>query len=111
VVNFHSCGSVANQIENFCDAGFDIWEGQDSCNDKEAIMDKYGDRLGQIAFMVATPDTDDEDIKKDIKNRITNLGKFGNYSMLVRDMAPNRSFSVTEYLYEMSRRYYSGEQI
>jgi hypothetical protein len=111
VVNFHSCGSVANQIENFCDAGFDIWEGQDACNDKKAIMNEYGDRIGQIAFIIAPPDMNDEDLKKDIRNRIVNLGKFGNYCVLLRDPAPNRSFKAEEYLYEMSRRYYAGEQI
>ncbi|MFR5471311.1 MAG: hypothetical protein ACLTG7_07210 [Romboutsia sp.] len=29
-VNFHSCGCVGNQIENFIAAGFDSWEGQDT---------------------------------------------------------------------------------
>lgn len=111
VVNFHSCGSVVNQIGNFVDAGFDIWEGQDACNDKVSVMDQYGNKIGQVAFMIAMPDQPDEVLKEDIRNRILKLGKNGNYILLLRDHNPNRSFNAEEYLYELSRRYYSGEQI
>jgi hypothetical protein len=111
IVNFHSCGSVVNQIGNFVDAGFDIWEGQDACNDKVSVMDQYGDKIGQVAFMIAMPDQPDEALKEDIRNRILKLGKNGNYILLLRDFNPNRSFNAEEMLYELSRRYYSGEQI
>jgi hypothetical protein len=111
VVNFHSCGSVANQMENFCDAGFDFWEGQDSCNDKAAVMDKYGDRIGQVTFMVPSADASDKDLRKDIRDRVVNLGKHGNYILLLRDHNPNRGFRPEELLYELSRRYYSGEHV
>ena len=40
-VNFHSCGCVGNQIENFIASGFDSWEGQDACNDKVGIFAHY----------------------------------------------------------------------
>ena len=112
VVNFHSCGSVVNQIPNFIEAGFDFWEGQDACNDKAAIMDQYGDRLGQVAFMRAMPDQTDDMLKQDIFKRVAALGKRGNYILLVRDMAPEkRSFDLDSLLYELSRRYYQGEDI
>ena len=112
VVNFHSCGSVINQIDNFIDAGFDFWEGQDTANDKAAIMDQYGDRLGQVDFFIVGPDISDEDLEKEIRNQVITLGKHGSYIVMTRDMKPEpRGFDMMERFYELSRRYYQGEDI
>ena len=62
-VNFHSCGCVGNQIENFIASGFDSWEGQDACNDKVGILEKYSDKLAQVSSFSPDPDgklTDEE---------------------------------------------------
>jgi len=110
IMNFHSCGSVANQIGNFIAAGFDFWEGQDACNDKFAIAAEYGDRLGQTAFMMPSPDSAEEDIKANIIRRIKEIGKYGKY-MVFLGGNPQSSFNAAEFMYEMSRRYYLGEEI
>lgn len=42
--DFHSCGKLDNLVSVMVDAGCDLWEGQ-SLNDKEAVLERYGDKL------------------------------------------------------------------
>ncbi|SFB02288.1 Uroporphyrinogen decarboxylase (URO-D) [Acetitomaculum ruminis DSM 5522] len=107
-VNYHSCGSVSNQIENFCDAGFDFWEGQDACNDKQAIMDKYGDRMGQVSIFMPDPAESDEDFVKEIEEKVYKLGKTGRYITWFANMNPNRSVNGEELIYKLSRELYNA---
>ena len=106
-INLHSCGNVENQIENFCEAGFDFWEGQDPCNDKLSIMEKYGDRLGQISMFMPEPDLSDDEIIKLIEEKINTIGKTGRYVTWFADMNPNRSINTDELIYTLSRELYS----
>ncbi|WP_455543046.1 uroporphyrinogen decarboxylase family protein, partial [Intestinibacter sp.] len=45
IINFHSCGCIANQIPNIIECGFDIWEGQTTANDKATLIKEYGDKI------------------------------------------------------------------
>lgn len=105
-VNLHSCGCVGNQVQNFCDAGFDLWEGQDACNDKVALLEQYGDRLGQVSICMLDPDMSDEEAEKLIDERIKVWGKDGRYVIWFGDMKQDRSFNAADMLYLKSREYY-----
>jgi hypothetical protein len=107
LVNFHSCGCVGNQIPNFCDAGFDFWEGQDACNDKAALMEQYGDRLGQVSVFMPNPELSDEEFAKVVEDQVRTLGKTGRYITWFGDMNPNRSVNGEEIIYTVSREMYS----
>lgn len=105
-VNFHSCGCVGNLIEYFCDAGFDFWEGQDTCNNKLEILEKYGERLGQVSVFAPEPSISDEEMISQIKERIEVWGKDGKYIPWFIDANPDRKINGTQLLYTMSREYY-----
>jgi hypothetical protein len=111
LVNFHSCGSVANQIDLFIEAGFDFWEGQDACNDKEGIMASTEGKLGQVSFLTLPATATDDEIKANLIHRIKTLGAYGRYILLLRGGNPASDFRPDHFLYEMSRRYYLGEEI
>lgn len=106
LVNFHSCGCVGNQIENFIKSGFDFWEGQDACNNKEELMEIYGDKLGQVSIFMPDPELSDEDFVKEIEKRVNTLGKTGRYITWFGDMNPNRKVNGEELIYTLSRKLY-----
>lgn len=106
LVNFHSCGCVGNQIENFIKSGFDFWEGQDACNNKEELMENYGDKLGQVSIFMPDPELSDEDFVKEIEKRVNTLGKTGRYITWFGDMNPNRKVNGEELIYTLSRKLY-----
>lgn len=109
LVNFHSCGCVGNQIENFIKAGFDYWEGQDACNDKAALMETYGDQLGQVSVFMPEPELSDEEFAAAIEKRVNDLGKKGRYIVWFGDMNPNRSVNGEELIYTLSRKMYAED--
>ena len=109
LVNFHSCGCVGNQIENFIKAGFDYWEGQDACNDKAALMETYGDQLGQVSVFMPEPELSDEEFVAAIEKRVNELGKKGRYIVWFGDMNPNRSVNGEELIYTLSRKMYAED--
>ncbi|MBC5997707.1 hypothetical protein EAI30_12020 [Romboutsia ilealis] len=106
-VNFHSCGSVANQVENFCEAGFDFWEGQDACNDKSTLMEQYGDKLGQVSMFMPEPTLSDDELIEAIKEKLNTVGKTGRYITWFSDLNPNRKINGDELIYTLSREMYS----
>lgn len=106
-VNFHSCGNVGVQVPNFADCGFDFWEGQDNCNDKQALMDQYGDKLGQVSVFMPPPDLSDEEFEQTMKNLVTGLGAKGRYITWYGDMNPERAKKGEELIYSFSREFYS----
>jgi hypothetical protein len=106
-INFHSCGSVLNQIENYCKVGFDFWEGQDACNDKYTIMDKYGDKLGQIGAFALDPTLSEEEFEKALKERVLTLGASGRYIMWFREPTLERMAKGYEIIYSTSREMFS----
>lgn len=106
-VNYHSCGCVGNQIENFCDAGFDFWEGQDNCNNKTEILEKFGERLGQISVFMPSPELDDEEFEKYIENQIYTMGKEGRYIPWYVNAKPDRKVDGAQLIYTLSRKLYS----
>lgn len=109
-INFHSCGSVAKQIPCFVEAGFDFWEGQDNCNDKQAIMDQFGDKLGQVSVFLVPPNVSQEEFEKAVEDRVTGLGKTGRYIAYYVETDPSRSPNGTELIYTLSRKFYCGEK-
>ena len=107
-VNFHSCGCVGNQIENFIASGFDSWEGQDACNDKVGILEKYSDKLAQVSSFSPDPDgklTDEEYIQA-VKDRVHEYGKQGRYIAWYRENNEERRQKGYETMYTESRKFY-----
>ena len=109
-VNFHSCGCVGKQIPGMVEAGFDFWEGQDNCNDKQAIMDEYGDQLGQVSVFLVPPELPQEEFEKAVEERVNGLAKTGRYIAYYVETNPQRSPNGFELLYTMSRKLYCGEK-
>ncbi|MCC3868615.1 uroporphyrinogen decarboxylase family protein [Terrisporobacter mayombei] len=111
LVSFHSCGSVENQIENFIKVGFDFWEGQDCCNDKIALLEKYGDKLPQVSAFSPDPEgqLSDEEYEKALIDRIKEFGKDGRYVMWYREPNQERYSKGQEIIYRESRKFYCGE--
>ena len=110
LVNFHSCGCVGNQIENFIRAGFDYWEGQDACNDKKDLMERYGDKLGQVSVFMPDPSLSDQEFAAVIEQRVIDLGKKGRYITWFGDMNPDRKVNGEEIIYTLSRKMYENEE-
>lgn len=102
----HSCGCIATLMPFIIEAGFDAWEGQDSANDKKAIMDEYGKDLAQCTLYIIPEDMSDEDAVADIHKRVDDLAMTGRFACRLRDEKPNREVNLAEELYRYSRMRY-----
>lgn len=107
-INHHSCGSVINQIPNFIKAGFDFWEGQDSCNPKMEIMDQYHKELGHFSVFVIPETVEGETYLQLIENQVKGIGKYGRFVVWLRDMKADRAAQTEELLYTLSREFYTS---
>lgn len=110
LVNFHSCGCVGNQIENFIRAGFDYWEGQDACNNKKELMEKYGDQLGQVSIFMPDASISDQEYAAVIEKQVRDLGQKGRYMTWFGNMNPDRKINGEELIYTLSRKMYENEE-
>lgn len=106
-ISLHSCGNVGIHIQNFIDAGFDGWEGQNAVNDKQAIMDQYGDKLFQMSMTTIDPSLSDEEAEALVCGLVDGLGKTRRLlpSLLVMGQ---REVSIEDAFYRCSRRKYCG---
>lgn len=107
-VNHHSCGNVVKQIPNMIESGFDFWEGQDNCNDKQAIMDEFGDKLGQVSVFLVPPELPQAEFEQAVRERVYGLGKTGRYIAYYVETNPERKPNGFELLYTYSREMYCG---
>lgn len=102
----HSCGCVKSMIPGFIKAGFDAWEGQDSANDKKAIMDEYGKNLAQCTLYIIPADMSDEAAVKDIHKKVDDLAGTGRFACRLRDEKTDRKINLADELYRYSRTKY-----
>ena len=109
-VCLHSCGCIAKLMPLIIEAGFDAWEGQDSSNDKKAIIDEYGKDLAQCTLYIIPEDMSDEDAIADIHKRVDELGVTGRFACRLRDNKPNRAVNLAEELYRYSREKLAEQQ-
>lgn len=105
----HSCGNVGTQMQNFIDAGFDSWQGQNSANDKEALMEQYGDKLFQDSMIEIRPEMTDEEVIQTLHNVVDRNAKQrhllpGVFVMGKRDFSPEDEF------YRYSREVFAREK-
>ncbi len=106
-ITLHSCGNVGLQIPNFIEAGFDAWQGQNSANDKEALMEQYHDQLFQDGHLMIGADVSDEDAIAMVHDFVDGIGKYRRILPGVMDMKKNRSISVEDEFYRYTRKLYS----
>ena len=99
----HSCGCIKTLIPLMIEAGFDAWEGQDSANDKAAIMREYGKDLAQLALYIIPADMSTEDAIADIHKKVDELAMTGRWACRLRDECPNREVNLADELYRYSR--------
>lgn len=105
-IAMHSCGCIKTLIPSIIESGFDAWEGQDSANDKKAIMDEYGEKLAQCALYVIPATMSDEDAVADIHKKVDELAMTGRYACRLRDEKTDRAVNLAEELYRYSRLKY-----
>ena len=100
----HSCGCISTLMQHFIDEGWDAWEGQDSANDKPAIMKEYGKDLAQCTLYIVDPNLSDEEAVADVRQHVDDLGMMGRYACRLRDpRAAEREVDLAEELYRYSR--------
>lgn len=99
----HSCGCIKKLMPLIIEAGFDAWEGQDSANDKKAIMDEYGKDLAQCTLYIIPADMSDEDAVAHIHKTVDELGVSGRFACRLKDSKPDRAIDLNEELYRYSR--------
>ena len=102
----HSCGCISTLMPLIIEAGFDAWEGQDSANDKKAIMEQYGKELAQCALYIIPADMSDEDAVADIHRKVDDLAMTGRFACRLRDEKTDRAVNLAEELYRYSREKY-----
>lgn len=102
----HSCGCISKLMPLIIQAGFDAWEGQDTANDKKAIMDAYGKDLAQCTLYIIPADMSDEDAVADIHKRVDDLAMTGRFACRLRDEKIDRAINLAEELYRYSRMKY-----
>ncbi len=102
-VCLHSCGCIKRQIPNIIAAGFDAWEGQDSANDKKALMDEFGKDLAQCTLYIIPADWDNETAIAHIHKTVDELGVTGRFACRLVDKKADRDINLAEELYRYSR--------
>ena len=105
-IAMHSCGCIKTLMPLIIEAGFDAWEGQDSANDKAAIMREYGKDLAQLALYIIPADMSTEDAIADIHKRVDELAMTGRYACRLRDEKTDREVNLADELYRYSRLKY-----
>ncbi|MDO5409398.1 MAG: uroporphyrinogen decarboxylase family protein [Lachnospiraceae bacterium] len=100
---FHSCGCIGTLMPQIIEAGFDAWEGQDSANDKKAIIEEYGKDLAQCTLYIIPEDMSDEDAIAHIHKTVDDLGVTGRFACRLRDNKTDRAVNLAEELYRYSR--------
>ena len=102
-IALHSCGCIKTLMPLIIEAGFDAWEGQDSANDKAAIMREYGKDLAQLALYTIPADMSTEDAIADIHKRVDELAMTGRYACRLKDAKTDREVNLADELYRYSR--------
>ena len=102
-VCLHSCGNIGTLMPLIIRAGFDAWEGQDSANDKKAIMDEYGKDLAQCTLYIIPDTMDDETAVAHIHKTVDDLAMTGRFACRLRDSKAGRPVNLAEELYRYSR--------
>lgn len=105
-IALHSCGSISTIIPLIIEAGFDAWEGQDSANDKVAIMKEHGKDLAQLALYIVPETLSDEEAVALIHKTVDELAITGRFGCRLRDPKPNRSVNLHDEMYRYSRLKY-----
>ena len=107
-ISLHSCGNVGLQIPNFIESGFDAWEGQDSANDRDAIMEQYGDKIYQVGNFIIEGDLTDEEAAEQIHRLVDGRARNGRFACRFTDARPNKGpMDMDAELYRYSRIAYS----
>ncbi|MCH1981050.1 hypothetical protein MCG98_00485 [Ruminococcus sp. OA3] len=102
----HSCGCIGTLMPLIIRAGFDAWEGQDSANDKKAIMEEYGKDLAQCTLYVIPAEMSDEDAVAHIHKTVDDLAMTGRFACRLRDNKADRAVNLADELYRYSRTKY-----
>jgi uroporphyrinogen decarboxylase len=82
---FHSCGQFRPVLGDLADIGMDVWETVQSHlpgNEPEVLKREYGDRItfyGAISTQKTLPFGSEEDVRREVRDRIRVLGKRGGY--------------------------------
>lgn len=105
-IALHSCGNGKVQVPNFIESGFDCWEGQNSANNKQELMDQYGDKLFQMGHVMVGPEVSDEDAVKIVKAAVDGIGKTRRFLPGIMVMG-KRAISVEDECYRYTRELYS----
>lgn len=102
-IALHSCGCIKTIMPLIIEAGFDAWEGQDSANDKAAIMREYGKELAQLTLNIVPAEMSDEEAVAYVHKCVDDLAMTGRYGCRLRDPKGDRSVNLADELYRYSR--------
>ena len=104
----HCCGCVGTLVPYFIEEGWDIWEGQDSANDKVALMDQYGKDLAHLTLHIVPADMPDDEAVQLVHHIVDDLAYSGRYAARLMDGKADRAIDLSEELYRYSRIKYCG---
>lgn len=105
----HSCGKNDKQIQNYIDAGWDLWNPQDM-NDIATLYEHYGDKivLGTIPELFS-PETPDDEQRAAAQKYVAQYCILGKASYVNKYGRTSLFPAFWEELYKQSRIAYSGE--
>jgi len=107
--NFHSCGNVDLLLDGYIEAGFDSWEGQDNANNKEAQMERLGDKLIHHTNFFLTEVMPDDELERFLREKIETMCYKGTFIAFYMAMVPDLEFAQKAYdmFYALGREYYT----
>ena len=81
---YHCCGKAETLIEDFIDTGAQAWTSVQPCNDIEALLKKYGDKITIIGGFDSNgrpgmPDADEDEVRAEVRRCIDTYGKHKSY--------------------------------
>lgn len=78
---YHCCGKAEALVEDMIDCGWNIWTSVQPSNDIEALLQKYGDKIGFAGGYDTTgpasrPSVTQEEVDAEVKRCIDTYGKY-----------------------------------
>ncbi len=84
IIDQHSCGKIDGIFGDIVEIGADIYNPCQPCNDLKKLKQKFGNQItfeGGIdsQFVLAKPGVTEDEVRKEVRNRIDDLAKNGGY--------------------------------
>jgi len=96
----HSCGLVEALLPSIISSGADTWRGQDTANDKDKLVDLYGDQFNFGISFLHESEVSDEDALSLLQERLSHYQGKHVWFAVFGKFTPHQTDLFCEYLHK-----------